>query len=163
MPNNTLPLKTGFGAVRSARPADTERIVQMIESLARHHGDMPSITASNLVRDAFGVAPWIYVLVAEAGSELIGYAALCGLTRLQFGLRGMDLHHLFIEPAFRGRGIGHSLVLASKIKAASLACSYLTVGTHPDNHKARAFYESLGFERKDAYTPRFSMRLEPTA
>lgn len=161
MQGRSLPLQTDFGTVRCARPADAERLVQMIEKLARHHGDTPAITADDLVRDVFGVNPWIHTLVAEAEGDLIGYAALCGLTQLQFGLRGMDLHHLFTEAAFRDRGVGHRLVEACKIKARSLSCSYLTVGTHPDNHRAQAFYASLGFERRDAHPPRFSIRLEP--
>lgn len=159
MQRNSLRLQTEFGSVRCARPADAERIIPMVEKLAAYHGDMPELTTDVLIRDIFGVNPWIYVLVAEAREGLIGYAALCGLTRLHFGLRGIDMHHLFTEAAFRGRGVGRSLVAASKIKATALSCSYLTVGTNPDNHKAQAFYESLGFERKDAYPPRFSIQL----
>lgn len=69
------------------------------------------------------------------------------------------MHHLFTEAAFRGRGVGRSLVEASKITATALSCGYMTVGTHPDNHEAQAFYESLGFQRKDAHPPRFSIQL----
>lgn len=159
MQRTTLPLPTEFGLVRCARPSDAERIVQMVGKLATHHGDSPSLTVEDLVRDMSGEAPWIHVLVAEAGQELIGYAALCGLIRLQFGWRGIDLHHLFTEAAFRGSGIGRSLIEASKIKADSLACRYMTVSTHPENHKAQAFYEALGFERQDAHPPRFSISL----
>ena len=159
MQRNSLTLQTKFGSVRCARVADTERIISMVEKLAAHHDDTPALTADALIRDIIGVNPWIYVLVAEAQDELIGYAALCGLTRLHFGLRGMDIHHLFTEAAFRGRGVGRNLVAASKIKAIALSCSYLTVGTNPDNHKAQVFYESLGFERKDAHPPRFSIQL----
>lgn len=159
MERNSLPLHTDFGTIRGARPADAGRIVRMVEKLAAHHGDTPTATTEDLVRDLFGENPWIHVLVAEAGDALVGYAAMCGLIRLQFGTRGMDIHHLFTEAAFRGRGVGHDLVEACKIKAISLSCRFLTVGTHPDNHKAQAFYESLGFERKDAHPPRFFMRL----
>lgn len=159
MLRNSLPLRTEFGSVRCARPADAERIVPMVGKLASHHGDTPALTADDLARDLFGVNPWIYVLVAEVRSELIGYVALCGLTRLHFGLRGMDIHHLFTEAAFRGRGVGRSLVAASKIKSIALSCSYLIVGTNPDNHEAQAFYEAMGFERKNAHPPRFSIRL----
>lgn len=161
MKRNSLPLQTDFGTIRCADPADAGRIVQMVGMLARHHGDTPTLTVDDLARDAFGETPWIHVLVAEAGGELIGYAALCGLTRLQFGARGMDIHHLFTEAAYRGRGVGHSLVEACRIKAISLSCRHMTVGTHPDNHKAQAFYESLGFQRKDAHPPRFSIPLGP--
>ena len=152
-------LKTAFGTIREARPADAARIVQMVGELAAHHGDTPSLTADDLARDAFGDPPWLHVLVAESAGELIGYAALCGLIQLQFGARGMDLHHLFTAPGHRGRGVGHVLVAASAIRARALSCRYLTVGTHPGNRRAQTFYEALGFQRKDAHPPRFSMRL----
>ena len=155
----SLPLHTDFGAIRDARPADAARIVQMVGMLAAHHGDRPTLTADDLARDVFGAVPWIHVLVAEAEGALIGYAALCGQAQLQFGARGMDLHHLFTEAGHRGRGVGQALVAACRIKALSLSCRVLTVGTHPGNHRAQAFYTALGFARKDAHPPRFSMPL----
>lgn len=161
MQRKSLPLQTDFGTVRCAHPTDAERIVQMVGKLASYHGDTPAISLDDLVRDAFSVNPWIYVLVAEAEKELVGYAALCRLTRLHFGMRGMDMHHLFTEAPFRRLGVGQQLVEASKIKAVSLSCQYLSVGTHPENYKAQSFYEALGFERSDAHPPRFSMQLEP--
>lgn len=160
MQKNTLVLHTEFGLVRCAHQSDATRIVQMVEKLAAHHGDTPTLTADDLIRDISGENPWLHILVAEAEGELVGYAALCRLARLQFGLRGIDMHHLFAEAAFRGRGVGHSLVEASKIKANALSCSYMTVSTHPDNYKAQAFYQALGFERKDAHSLRFSIQLE---
>ncbi|UIJ32725.1 GNAT family N-acetyltransferase [Cereibacter azotoformans] len=132
----------------------------MAVKLADHHGDTPTLTANDLIRDISGENPWLYVLVAEADGELVGYVARCRLIRLQFGLRGMDMHHLFTEAPFRGHGAGHSLVEASKIKARALSCSYMTVGTHPDNHKAQAFYEALGFERKDTHPPALRFNYE---
>ena len=159
MERDTLFLPMPFGRVRNARPEDTDSIVQMVAKLAAHHGDTAVLTPDDLVRDVFGKGPWIYILVAETGDELVGYAALCGLIQLQFGTRSLDMHHLFSEARFRGRGIGRGLVHACKTKARALSCRYLTVGTHPDNHKAQAFYEALGFMRRDSHPPRFSMRL----
>ena len=159
MQRNSLPLPTGFGSIRRARPADIPRIVQMVGKLAAHHGDTPTLTPDDLQRDLFGDHPWLHVLVAEAGDQLVGYAAMCGQIRLQFGARGMDMHHLFTEVAYRGQGVGHSLVEACKIEARLLSCHYLNVGAHPDNLPAQAFYESLGFTRRDTHPPRFSMQL----
>ena len=161
MNQRSLSLPTTFGVIRSARPADSQRILQMIGQLAAHHGDTATLTHDDLSRDLFGEKPWISIVVAEMGDKLIGYAAMCGLIQLQFGARGMDMHHLFAEAAFRGLGVGRSLVEACKIEAITLSCRYLTVGTHPDNHEAQAFYMSLGFERRDAHPPRFSIKLEP--
>lgn len=161
MTRNFLPFRTSFGVIRAARPADIERICQMVRQLAAHHGDTPTLTREDLARDLFGEQPWITILVAEMGGKLIGYAAMCGLIRLQFGARGMDLHHLFTEADFRGRGVGQSLIEACKLEATGLSCRYLAVGTHPDNHEAQTFYTSLGFERRDAHPPRFFIQIAP--
>jgi len=160
MEQYTPLLHTPFGIVRDARLSDTDSIVQLVGKLAAQHGDAVALTSEYLARDAFGERPWIYVLVAEADGELIGYAALCGLIQLQFGVRGLDMHHLFTEEGFRGRGIGTALVDACKTKAKTLSCRYLMVGTYPDNHEAQAFYETLGFMRRDGQPPRFLLRLE---
>ena len=160
MEQSSLHLRTNFGSIRNANPMDGQRIVQMVGQLAAHHHDTPSLTLDDLSRDLFCEKPWISILVAEMGRELIGYAAMCGLIQLQFGARGMDMHHLFTEPAFRRQGVGRSLVEACKIAAAASSCRYLAVGTHPDNHEAQEFYTSLGFERRDAHPPRFSIRLD---
>lgn len=155
----SLPLPTSFGVIRRARTADIEQIVQMVTQLAKHHGDTPTLTHEDLARDLFGEKPWIFIVVAEKGEKLIGFAAMCGLIQLQFGVRGMDMHHLFTKEEFRGLGVGRSLVEACKVEAITLSCRYMTVGTHPDNHEAQAFYTSLGFERKDAHPPRFFIGL----
>jgi len=155
-----LPLTTTFGMVRHARPSDSPQLVQMVKSLAEHHGDTSTLTHGDLKRDLFSDKPWISVIVADRGDKLLGYAAMCTLIQLQFGARGMDMHHLFTETAFRGQGVGRSLVEACKIDAISKSCRYLAVGTHPDNQEAQAFYLSLGFERRDAHPPRFSIRLD---
>ncbi|WP_406870608.1 GNAT family N-acetyltransferase [Thioclava sp. 'Guangxiensis'] len=159
MLKSNFPLTTDFGLIRFARQSDAERILEMAGKLADHHGDTPTLTVDDLIRDISGENPWLYVLVAQTDGELVGYAALCRLTRLQFGLRGVDIHHLFTEASLRRKGVGHSLVDACKITARALSCSYMTVGTHPDNHKAQTFYEKLGFERRDAHPPRFAIRL----
>lgn len=154
-------LPTRFGAIRPAALADCARIVEMVGQLAAHHGDTPSLAQEDLVRDLFGERPWLSLIVAETSGALIGYAAMTGLIQLQFGMRGLDMHHLFVDAAFRRQGVGQGLVEACKIEARRLSCRYLAVGTHPDNHDAQAFYTSLGFTRRDAHPPRFSIRLDP--
>ena len=132
----------------------------MVGALAAHHGDTSALTAEKLARDAFGDRPWIYLLVAELGGALVGYAALCGLVRLQFGVRGFDMHHLFTKSDFRGRGMGTHLVEGCKLKAYEMSCEYLAVGTQPDNLKAQAFCTALGFKLRMSLSPRFLLKLE---
>ncbi len=146
--------------IRDAELSDLSQILTMIRALAEHHGDVPDVNASDLKRDLFANPPWIYALVAELGDQIVGYAALCPLAQLQVGLRGIDIHHLFVERSFRGVGIGRQLIEGSKRKARALSCRYMMVGTHPDNSTAQAVYLSCGFEQRHGTHPRFRSSLD---
>jgi ribosomal protein S18 acetylase RimI-like enzyme len=126
----------------------------MVHALAAHHGDAPSVTMDDLRRDALGPQPWIRVLIAEGA----GYAAMCPLVQLQYGVRGMDLHHLYVGEQVRGRGIGRALIDASLEVARGLGCRYMTVGTDPENVAAQAVYRAIGFEKIGETGPRFRMK-----
>lgn len=143
---------------RTAQPDDIPALLDGIAQLAAHHGDQACATPESLTRDLFGPCPWLHALIAETPTGIAGYAILLPLAQVQFGKRGMDLHHLFIWPAHRRSGTGKKLLAAAQTHARALGCTYLTVGTHPDNHEAEAYYLHNGFARRNA-TPRFAMPL----
>ncbi|WP_299150427.1 GNAT family N-acetyltransferase [uncultured Tateyamaria sp.] len=146
--------------IRPVEPADIPALHMMICALAAHHGDTPDINPTHLRRDVLGPCPWYTVLVAEQNAALIGYAALLPLGQLQFGARGMDLHHLFVRKPMRGQGAGAALIAACQAHCVSIGCTVLTVGTHPENAKAALFYKRRGFEARSGPGPRFSIRLD---
>ncbi|MBV7408876.1 MULTISPECIES: GNAT family N-acetyltransferase [Roseobacteraceae] len=146
--------------IRKMRETDVPEVVTMISGLAACHDDVPDIDPDRLARDALGKDPWMTVLVADGGSRLVGYAALMREAQLHFGARGMNLHHLFVCRDARGNNVGAALVRACREMAHSQECSFMTVGTHPDNHKAKRFYEREGFLRRSGTGPRFSVRLD---
>lgn len=146
----------------TTRPAlqnDLPVVVEMAHGLAAFHGDEATLTVETLARDAMGTPPWITLLVAELQGRLIGYAALCPLVQVQYGVRGMDMHHLFVREESRGTGAGRALIKASAAAASAQGCRYLAVGTHPDNMAAQAFYEGVGFTRTTG-GPRFRIKLD---
>ncbi|WP_158965677.1 GNAT family N-acetyltransferase [Chachezhania sediminis] len=144
---------------RAALPADIPDLLAMVERLAVHHGDTPGVSEASLHRDLFGADPWLVVLLARHDGRPMGYAALFGTAYLHFGARGMELHHLFTEAEARGLGVGQALIGASVALARDRGCTFMTVGTHPENLAAQAFYPKLGFERRDGAGPRFLLRL----
>jgi GNAT superfamily N-acetyltransferase len=146
-------------SVRRARLSDIPAVLDMIAQLAAHHGDRASVDADTLERDVFGDRPWSELLVAELDQELVGYGILCPLYRAQYGQRGMDLHHLFVLPAQRGKGIGRRLIEAAMDRARALGCRYFSIGTMPDNVAAQRFYLGLGFEQAPPPGPRFRRTL----
>jgi len=146
--------------IRDAVKTDLPRLLSMVRALADHHGDIPEVSTEALERDVFGEIPWVYVVVSEVEGEVVGYAALCPLTKMQAGVRGIDMHHLFVEKEFRGIGIGRQLINASMQKARDLFCTYMMVGTHPDNMEAQAVYLACGFDERHGTHPRFHIFLE---
>jgi GNAT superfamily N-acetyltransferase len=71
------------------------------------------------------------VLVAEMNELVMGFMAM----------EGDHVDHLYIAPAYQGRGIGDTLLAMAK----ELRPSGLTLWTFQRNAQARRFYEARGF------------------
>jgi GNAT superfamily N-acetyltransferase len=146
-------------SIRPVQSNDLPDVLAMAHALAAHHGDVAMLTLETLTRDASGAHPWLHILVAEKDAVLCGYAALCPLAQLQFGVRGMDMHHLFVAQGARQQGVGRALIAGATGMARALQCSYVTVGTHPDNQAAGEVYLAAGFTPVAPPGPRFRIRL----
>lgn len=144
--------------IRPATIDDAPALLAMIHTLAAHHSDTALIDAGSLARDVFCTPPWVPVHIAHA-PDPVGYVACLPRAQLAMGLRGLEMHHLFVAPEHRATGLGRALVRAAAIHAQTRGCDYLSVSTHPDNSAAQAFYTALGFERQNAHPPRFMHRL----
>ena len=145
-------------SIRPVVAADIPVLLTMIEALALHHEDISTVTEAALARDVLGPHPWLTMLVAEQDDAQVGYAALCPLAQCHFGVRGMDIHHLFVHADHRGKGVGQALIDGCLALAKERDCRYLTVGTHPDNLTAQGIYLSAGFEDLPPAGPRFRMK-----
>ena len=144
--------------VRRAEAGDLPYVLELVHALARHHGDVPTATLESLTQDMQRSAT---ILVACSGAKIIGYAALLPLAQIQFAKRGLDIHHLFVQAAFRRMRVGQALIYAARDIAREEGCTYLIVGTHPDNTQAQAMYRTSGFLDAPVGGVRFGMKIEP--
>ncbi|MCQ1764532.1 GNAT family N-acetyltransferase [Neorhizobium galegae] len=154
----TLP-RPPVVTIRNAKSRDLPELNEMIALLAAHHNDPAAITPEKLERDLFGDMPWISALVADTGSDLIGYAILVPVYRAQEGTRGMDLHHLFVRDGHRGHGIGQHLVSRAREIARSAGCGYLSVSAATGNFAAHRFYEQMDFKPRPVTGMRYTQAL----
>ena len=144
--------------IRPATKPDLPMVLDLAHALAAYHGDAATLSLAALERDSLGPTPWVTLLVAEGTTGLHGYTALCPQMQLQFGARGMDLHHLFVCDTARGKGVGRALVRAALEHARGQGCTYVTVGTDQQNRRAQSFYRRAGFDQTTP-DPRFRVKL----
>jgi ribosomal protein S18 acetylase RimI-like enzyme len=143
--------------VRRAESADLPCVLEMVQALAHNHGDVPAATLQTLATDQ----RWGTIfLVACTGDDVVGYAALLPLAQIQFGRRGLDIHHMFVRAAFRSQRVGRALIDAGRDVAREVGCDYVMVGTHSENIAAQAVYRACGFSDAPIGGPRFGMRVE---
>ena len=145
--------------IRAVERGDLVALLAMVVALTQHHGDVAQVTLENLERDFLGPVAWYHGLVAVQDATVVGYAAALPLGRLGYGARGLDLHHLFVCPNARQLGIGRALVQGVEDLGRNLGCSYVIIGTHPDNLAAQAYYQHLGYGPHASTGKRFAKLL----
>jgi GNAT superfamily N-acetyltransferase len=126
----------------------------MIRELAEfeHELDLVTITEEQLARDGFGEKPRFRSWIAEWDGNAAGYAVVFNYFSTWAG-RGLFLEDLFVLEAFRGCGIGTSLLAT----VARIAIEEQCYGIHWEvldwNEKAIEVYEALGAEFRDQWRP----------
>lgn len=135
--------------IRSASPEDAEELIVLILELAKYekliHEANPDAQAlsAHLSEDAH---PRCEAVVAEdeetnqvVGFALYFYSYSTFLTRW-----GIYLEDLYVLPAFRGRGIGFSLLKRVAKTAVARGCLRLEWNVLEWNDLAISFYKKLG-------------------
>ena len=120
--------------IRPARSADAEAIADV--HLDSRREAMPWLPMLHSREDTIAyfaghVLLHEEVLVAEVNQLVVGFIAL----------EGDHLDHLYIAPAYQGRGIGDTLLAMAK----EVRPDGLMLWTFQRNARARQFYEARGF------------------
>jgi len=96
--------------------------------------------------------PDTFVLVAERGGDLVGYAFVTfgmGWSSWNSGEPIAELQTLSIAPSSRGQGLGSQLLAAVRDKLASTGIQYMAIGSLVSNIDAQRFYERHGFNKAE--------------
>ena len=96
--------------------------------------------------------PAFAVRVAELDGKMVGYAKL-GPPHLPFEPRGeaAELRQLYVIEEMKGQGVAHALIDWVIERARDRRADHLYLSVFTDNHRARRFYEKLGFEAEGTY------------
>jgi GNAT superfamily N-acetyltransferase len=132
--------------VRPALRDDVPLILRLIHALAEYERLLPSvaITADDLLRDGWGRDPKFRCLIAEWDGEAVGYALFFYNYSTFRGRPGIYLEDVFVQPEFRGKGIGRALLIRVAQIAIEEKCARFEWQVLDWNTPAIEFYKSLG-------------------
>jgi GNAT superfamily N-acetyltransferase len=132
--------------IREATAADVPLILQFIRSLAEFEREPDAVTATeaDLMRDGFGENPYYHCLIADHDDKPAGFAFYFFNYSTWTGRPGLYLEDLFVNPEFRGLGIGKALLARVAAIAVEKNCPRLQWEVLDWNTPAVDFYAGLG-------------------
>ena len=141
--------------IRPATPADLPLILGFICGLATYEKLLHEVEATEekLHATLFGPRPAAECVLAFARPKAPAGFAIFFTNYSTFLARpGLYLEDLFVQPEFRGQGIGKALLLHLARLANERGCGRMEWAVLDWNQPAIEFYESLGAERKTDWT-----------
>jgi GNAT superfamily N-acetyltransferase len=140
--------------IRSAAASDVPDILRLIKALADYEKLSHEVVATEaaLAQALFGPRPAAEVLLAEEEGRCVGFALFFQNFSTFLGKPGIYLEDLFVEPAFRGRGIGRELLRAIGRLAVARGCGRFEWAVLDWNAPAIGFYKGLGARPLDDWT-----------
>jgi GNAT superfamily N-acetyltransferase len=130
--------------VRDGTIADVPVLLAFIQAMGAFEKLTVSATEESLRAALFGDAPAAHTLLAWVDGKPIAYATYFFTFATMVGKRGLWLEDLFIDPAFRGRGIGHALMAYLADIARQNQCGRFEWVVLDWNESAMDFYKRLG-------------------
>ncbi|MGO9469810.1 MAG: N-acetyltransferase family protein [Isosphaeraceae bacterium] len=151
---NPDPSAPAAVAIRLARPDDAELLVNLVRELAVYEKleEHAKATPADFHRHLFGPHPVAEAAIAEADGEPVGFALWFTTFSTFRGQAGIYLEDIFVKPAFRGCGIGKSLLATVARQAVEHGCGRLEWAVLDWNSSAIGFYRALGARPMDEWT-----------
>jgi GNAT superfamily N-acetyltransferase len=139
--------------IRPATRADIPQILAFIRALAAYEREPDAVkaTEAGLERDGFGPNPFYSCLIAEHDGRAAGFALYFFNYSTWLGRPGLYLEDLFVEPEFRGLGIGKALLERVAAVAVEKNCPRLQWEVLDWNTPAIEFYRAMGAEFLDEW------------
>lgn len=138
---------------RAATREDVPLILHFIHDLARYEQLEHEVVATPAVLEE-----WLFdkekaeVIFAVSDGREVGFALYFHNFSTFLGRAGLYLEDLYVEPAYRGRGIGKALLRALARIAVARGCGRLEWWCLDWNQASIDFYRSMGAEAMSDWT-----------
>lgn len=136
-------------SVRTMVAGDLEAVIQLLGILFAQEADFTPDAARqrHALRVLLEDPDRGTVLVAEREGRVIGNVVLLRSLSTALGQDVCWLEDFVVDPAERGRGVGHRLLAAAEAEAVRRGWSRITLLTDADNERAQGLYRAHGFTR----------------
>ena len=133
-----------------AAPADLDDILPLVADFhVEEEVESTPETRREAVAYALANPPVGEIWLARRDGALLAYLALAFGFSLAFNGRDSFLDEIYVVPEERGAGLGARLIEHVRADAASRGVKAMHLEVHPENERARALYERLGFELRE--------------
>lgn len=146
--------------IERATPEHLDGVSALFDAYRRFYGQPPDPGAARAFIEARLERGDAHILCVRSDDAVAGFAQLFPTLDSIALAPAWILHDLYVDPAFRRRGVARMLVRASRDLGLRTGASLLTLSTGVDNHDAQALYESEGWVRDDAYHY-YELHLDP--
>ena len=145
--------REGF-TLRFGDENDVDLILELIRELADYERLSHEVVADadTLRASLFGERLVAEVVIAEIDAEPVGFALFFHNISTFLGRPGLYLEDLFIRPAYRGRGVGKTMMRFLAQVARERGCARLEWSVLDWNKPAIEFYKGLGARALDEWT-----------
>jgi GNAT superfamily N-acetyltransferase len=141
--------------IRAAGFEDAAPLTQLYIAYRVFYGEPPSEQAAEqFIRERLtdGGARYFLAWLADSGTVTpAGFMHLMPSTNTLAMRAIWLLEDLYVESAFRGRGVGTALLRYAEEFAHSTGAERLTLATAKDNATAQAIYQKLGYVREEHF------------
>lgn len=141
-------------AVRRVAAGDVDAVVALVHDLAAYEraGEQCRLTATQLRAALFGPQPALHGHVAAVDGTIAGIALWFVTFSTWDGVHGIYLEDLFVQPEYRGAGLGRELLAALAEQCLRYGYTRLQWSVLDWNEPAIAFYRRLGAVAMDDWT-----------
>jgi len=140
--------------LRAAGPSDVSIVLRFIEGLAEYEklSHACVATEAGLIETLFGPRPYAEVILAFWNDSPAGFALFFHNYSTFLAKPGIYLEDLFVDPAFRGKGLGKALLKELARLAVERNCGRVEWAVLDWNEPSINFYKSLGAVPLDDWT-----------
>ncbi|WP_179593558.1 GNAT family N-acetyltransferase [Cupriavidus plantarum] len=133
--------------LRPATAADSATLFRLISALAEYEKltHLVEATPEKIEQALFGERPHAEAVIAEVeGGQAVGFALFFHNFSTFLAKPGLYLEDLFVEPAWRGHGIGKALLRHLASLAVARGCGRFEWSVLDWNQPSIDFYEAMG-------------------